>query len=107
MPSLKANTGIRFSPLLTEAACADAKAVMQMFAIATVPEGLTSEEAAARLEKHGPNEVAQEKPRGWLWRLGQACRNPLVVLLSALAILSFATGDLRAGIVMVLMVILG
>src|SRR5262249_37026240 len=33
--------------------------------------------------------------------------NPLVILLTLLAILSFATGDARAGTVMLLMVILG
>ena len=34
-------------------------------------------------------------------------RNPLVILLSALAAISFATGDVRAGTVMCLMVVLG
>ena len=36
-----------------------------------------------------------------------ATRNPLVILLSVLATISFATGDARAGTVMTLMVILG
>jgi Mg2+-importing ATPase len=36
-----------------------------------------------------------------------ATRNPLVILLIVLAIISFATGDARAGTVMSLMVILG
>ncbi len=105
MASAKSTAGIRFSPLLGEAARKDAADVWQM--TATPAEGLSSDEAAARLEKHGPNEIAQEKPRSWLWRLGQACKNPLVILLSALATVSFATGDMRAGVVMSLMVVLG
>ncbi|MFO1475939.1 MAG: magnesium-translocating P-type ATPase [Verrucomicrobiota bacterium] len=69
--------------------------------------GLTDEEAAARLEEYGPNEVAREKHHGWMERLYAAARNPLVILLTVLAILSFATGDARAGTVMILMVVLG
>ena len=55
--------------------------------------------------------MALRKPgriyRGWLWQLLTATRNPLVILLIGLAIISFATGDARAGTVMSLMVTLG
>lgn len=70
-------------------------------------DGLTDAAAAARLAAVGPNEVAQEKHHGWLERFWIAARNPLVILLSLLAMVSFATGDFRAGSVMVLMVVLG
>jgi Mg2+-importing ATPase len=69
--------------------------------------GLNEAEAAARLDQYGLNEVAREKKHGWLGRLYIAARNPLVILLTVLATLSFATGDARAGIVMLLMVVLG
>jgi Mg2+-importing ATPase len=69
--------------------------------------GLTEEEACERLEVFGPNEVAQERKHGWLERLWLASRNPLVILLTLLAVVSFATGDFRAGTVMMLMVVLG
>ena len=69
--------------------------------------GLTAAAAAERLERYGPNEVAQERGHGWLERLWVAARNPLVILLTVLAIVSFATGDARAGTVMLLMVFLG
>ncbi|HEY5909604.1 MAG TPA: magnesium-translocating P-type ATPase [Verrucomicrobiae bacterium] len=69
--------------------------------------GLTEEEAGVRLEQHGPNEVAREKKQGWIERLYFAARNPLVILLTVLAIVSFATGDPGAGSVMLLMVVLG
>jgi Mg2+-importing ATPase len=75
--------------------------------LGTLPAGLSDEEAAARLEKYGPNEVAREKQESWLQRLYIASRNPLVILLTVLATLSYATGDFRAGSVMMLMVVLG
>jgi Mg2+-importing ATPase len=53
------------------------------------------------------NEVAQEIHHGWPWRLMLTLRNPLVILLATLATISFATGDMRAGTVMCLMVVLG
>jgi Mg2+-importing ATPase len=71
------------------------------------PNGLSEEQAAERLETHGPNEVAQERHHGWLERLWLAARNPLVILLTLLATISFATADFRAGTVMLLMVVLG
>jgi Mg2+-importing ATPase len=51
--------------------------------------------------------VVAEKQRGWLWRLFTAARNLLVILLTVLATISFATGDYRAGTVILLMVVLG
>jgi len=54
----------------------------------------------------GPNEVAQERPRGWFIRLLIILRNPLVILLAVLSSISYATGDMRAGTVMACMVLL-
>ncbi len=73
----------------------------------TSGNGLSEEEAAARLEQYGPNEIGREKALGWIGRLYVAARNPLVILLTVLAIVAFATEDVRAGSVMVLMVVLG
>ena len=104
MAAVKTNHAIRFSPALAEAAGKDGSEVLQ--SVNTPAEGFSSNEAAARREKYGSYEVTLEKQHGWLWRLGSACKNPLVILLSALAIIAYATGDVRAGTVMVLMVIL-
>ena len=68
---------------------------------------MSEEEAERRLDQYGPNEVAEERARTWVHRLFTASRNPLVILLTVLATVSYATGDLRAGTVMFLMVILG
>jgi Mg2+-importing ATPase len=71
--------------------------------------GLTEEEAAARWEKYGPNEVAREKRHDWFERLIVAVRNPLVILLTILAIISFVApqGDAITGVIMLAMVVLG
>ena len=58
----------------------------------TSPAGLSEEEAATRLEQYGPNEVGQEKKHDWMWRLWVAVRNPLVILLTVLAISDFCHG---------------
>ena len=57
--------------------------------LGTSLSGLSEEEASARLEKYGLNEVAHEKQQSWLYRLYIAARNPLVILLTILAIISF------------------
>ncbi len=99
----------RVSDAVRDAATKDAAEVLQQ--LGTSPTGLTGEEAAARLAQHGPNEVAQEKRHDWLDRLRIAAINPLVILLTILAILTFATAestsDYIGGVVMVVMVLLG
>ena len=105
MPDLTSSNNQRGADLAREAATQECAEVLQM--LGTASTGLTEAEAAARLEQYGPNEVAKEKHEGWLQRLYIAVRNPLVILLTVLAVLSFATGDLRAGSVMLLMVFLG
>ncbi|MGB7768127.1 MAG: magnesium-translocating P-type ATPase, partial [Verrucomicrobiia bacterium] len=108
MASLK-NPNTRPGPdVLQEAAVQEATATLQR--LNTSLSGLSEEEAAARLEQYGPNEVAQEKQHGWLRRLWIASRNPLVILLMILAIFTFATAgdasDYVGGFVMVAMVLL-
>src|SRR5882724_5707952 len=103
--AVKKTPGMQLSSLLSEAVRVEAAEVLRL--MDTSVQGLSSEEAARRLEQYGPNEVAHEKKQSWIQRLYIAARNPLVILLTVLAILSFATGDFRAGTVMLLMVILG
>ena len=105
MPASTGATNQRSTDLAHEAAMKEASEVLQ--SLGTTNAGLSEEEAARRLEEFGPNEVGREKHEGMLQRLYIAARNPLVILLTILAILSFATGDYRAGTVMLLMVVLG
>ena len=75
------------------------------------PEGLTEAVAEERLAKAGPNEVSTEKRHNWATRLFHAVRNPLVILLTVLAVISFSTAqetsDFLGAWLMVSMVILG
>jgi Mg2+-importing ATPase len=116
MPAQKPPNQHRVSELVHEAALKEPAEVQEM--LETTLAGLTEEEAAARLETYGPNEVAREKKQNWLQRLYIAARNPLVILLTVLAIASFATywhdppdkrdiSEVYAGILMLIMVALG
>ena len=77
----------------------------------TSADGLADEEAQRRLEEFGPNVVTHEDRFTRLKLFVRACLNPLVILLSVLAIVSFATAedtsDIVGGSLMVIMVVLG
>jgi Mg2+-importing ATPase len=96
---------IHVSPLLVESAALDMAGVFRK--LETTPQGLTADEAGRRLDEHGPNTLTEERRFAQLKLLGKSLVNPLVILLSLLATLSFLTGDARAGIVMIVMVVLG
>ncbi len=70
-------------------------------------DGLTQGEADSRLKQYGLNEIAREKRQSALMRLLSNIKNPLVLLLTALGVLSYLTGDVRATVVIFVMVILG
>src|SRR5215471_18823014 len=109
MQPLKGPNNQRASDQAREVATKEAAEVLQT--LGTGPAGLTEAEAATRLEQYGPNAVAREKQHGWLQRFYLAARNPLVILLTVLAILTFATADSKSdvlgGCVMLGMVVLG
>ena len=95
---------IRVSPAVLDAAAKEGDDLLHL--LRTAPGGLTQAEAEERARTSGPNEVAQERRRGWFIRLLIILRNPLVILLATLSSISFATGDARAGSVMAGMVVL-
>jgi P-type Mg2+ transporter len=96
---------IQVSRIVVDSIALDAAGVYAR--LKTRAEGLTSEEASARLEEHGPNVLAKDARTGLGKLLWHAVLNPLVILLAVLATVSFATGDARAGIMMSLMIGLG
>src|SRR5208337_4359413 len=106
MPDRKNATNQKAVDLVHEAAMQEASIVLQE--LGTSVAGLSEAEAALRLEQCGPNEVAHERQQNWLYRLYIAARNPLVILLTVLAIVTFATAqsssDDVGGVVMLAMV---
>lgn len=100
-----ASRSIRPSPLLLAAAAADPAEALKL--VESSLAGLSEEEASRRLAQHGPNVVAKDERYGRLRLLQRTILNPLVLLLSALAATSIATGDLVSAAVMAVMIVLG
>ncbi|MGE5221003.1 MAG: magnesium-translocating P-type ATPase [Omnitrophica WOR_2 bacterium] len=105
LPDFNRTGGIRISQELINSARAGVPAVLEQ--LQSCPQGLSQEEAEERLERYGANEVAREKKISPLGRLWDNVKNPLVILLLLLAVVSYLTGDLRATIVIGSMVLLG
>ena len=96
---------IKISELLGQSARQDASVTLQK--LNTTASGLASQEAGVRLEQYGYNEVAKEKHVSWLMRLWDNVKNPLVILLSVLGVVSYVTGDIPGTIIIFMMVLLG
>jgi len=97
-------TPIRLFSDLSEAAQADVATTLERLQSST--EGLSWKEAQRRLELFGPNELASQKPPPWPVVLWGALRHPFNGVLAVLAVVSFATGDLKATVVMLSMIVL-
>jgi P-type Mg2+ transporter len=69
--------------------------------------GLSTAEANSRAKQYGLNEIARAKRKSPLKRLLENVRNPLVILLGLLGVVAYLTGDLRATVVILVMVFLG
>jgi Mg2+-importing ATPase len=70
------------------------------------PGGLTDAQAQAVRERVGLNEVQHEKPLPWWLHLWQSYKTPFSLLLTVLAVVSYYTEDMKAAIVISLMVVL-
>jgi P-type Mg2+ transporter len=95
---------IHASALLVEMATVDMPSVFARLNASA--EGLTLQEVQARLLRYGQNALARDQHVRIATLLGHALRNPLVVLLAALAAVSAVSGDIRAAMLMLVMVTL-
>jgi P-type Mg2+ transporter len=68
--------------------------------------GLELSQVEALRAEFGPNEVARRRKLGFLAELAHRCKNPLVIQLLVIAIVSYAMGDVRASAVVGVMVLL-
>lgn len=72
----------------------------------TSERGLTPDEAARRLEEHGPNQLQEKKKKpAWLIFLGQF-KDFMIVILAAAAVISGIVGDLADTIIILVIVLL-
>jgi P-type Mg2+ transporter len=105
----RADGTIQVTPRLTRIAAAEPSDVFAE--LRTGEKGLSGAEAQRRLIECGPNEVGGEQRFTRLRLLIKACVNPLVILLSVLATITFATAqsrsDIAGGMLMLIMVVLG
>lgn len=67
--------------------------------------GLSNQEAKKRLEEFGLNEVAAQKPVSWYQLVFQAFKDPFIYVLTLLLVVSAATKDFEASIVMAMMIL--
>ena len=72
----------------------------------TSPNGLEAAEAQARLASVGPNVITREGRPSVLRELWGRAKNPLNALFLSLATVSYFLGDIRAAIVIAIMVVL-
>ncbi len=75
--------------------------------LGTSSDGLREEEALLRLQRHGPNQVLAGRPRLAAFRILDNLRNPLIILLMVLGVISYLTGDIRATVMIGVMLVLG
>jgi Ca2+-transporting ATPase len=68
--------------------------------------GLTVAEAAARLSQYGPNEITSEKPPS-VWAVAlQQLRDPMNIMLVAVAVVSLVIGEVPTALVVAALVVL-
>lgn len=103
--SLNTEKEVTFSAELLEMASAETDAVLKQ--LKTQLTGLNEVEARSRIKQYGLNEIAREKRQSVMMHLLNNLKNPLVILLSVLAVISYLTGDIRATVVISVMVLLG
>jgi Mg2+-importing ATPase len=74
--------------------------------LATRPAGLDADEVEVRLREHGPNVLVNQARKGTVADLVGRLRDPLVVILLVICAVSFATGDLASGCIVVGMILI-
>jgi Mg2+-importing ATPase len=98
------DTDIVLSDEILGVSRADNEAIWAL--LRTSPEGLDANEAEARLASVGPNLIAREAHPSVAQELWGRAKNPLNALLLSLATVSYFLGDVRAAVVIAIMVIL-
>jgi Mg2+-importing ATPase len=95
------------SGCMPQIAAAREEAAVVLASLGSTAAGLTTAAAARQRGLHGPNSVAEHRRSGAVRLLGRAIMNPLVLLLGALAGLSFLGGDPAAGGMMLVLLGIG
>jgi len=94
--------GLPGMDLITDAAVRSTQDLL--VSLVATPEGLDRVKALVRRARDGFNEIASERPPRWYVQLLAAFHTPFTYLLLILAVISFLTDDLKATIVISVMV---
>lgn len=81
------------------AAASRAEAGEVLSSLASSPQGLSEAHAHTLRKRLGSNEVRHDQPPPWWVHLWQCYRNPFNLLLTALALISWITEDMKASLV--------
>jgi Mg2+-importing ATPase len=101
-PRRRGDEPVSKPPLVVEEATSEISDLLLF--LRTSPDGLNKVEAAVRRGVSGLNEVAHERVPRWYVQLIHSFHNPFIYLLIALAVVSFLTGDLKATVIVAVMV---
>lgn len=104
MPEKSSHTIAATWPVLVGAARSDPASLPEQFK--TSNRGLSRVEASRRLAKYGLNQIAVEKKLSLLQRLISYFKDPLVLLLVGLGIVSFLTRDFKTAVIVTVMMLL-
>lgn len=74
-------------------------------AFETSPQGLDDADAAARLDRHGPNRLPQARARSWYARLAGHIHNALIYVMIAASLITFFMDHVVDSIVIALVVV--
>ncbi len=102
LPARRAGTSDRPNLRVVEEASQDLGDVL--LSLNTSLAGLLKVTAAERRGQYGLNEVAHERAPRWYAQLIHSFHNPFIYLLTALAVVSFLTEDLKATVIIAVMV---
>ena len=95
--------GYPSSSEIIKIASVDAEEVLKL--LHTTSQGLTTSEAHKHLIKYGLNEVTKEKRQHWLTMLFKTFKDPLIIMLLFIGIISFYTKDIPATVVIVIIML--
>src|SRR3984957_63211 len=72
----------------------------------SLQQGLTKEQNKNLLSRYGLNEITHEKRKPWVIRLFITFKNPLIILLFVIAVISLGTGDVPTACIVSVMILI-
>lgn len=68
--------------------------------------GLSAEEIEDRIQRYGKNSIARQKTVEWYWLLISNFKNPFILVLLVIGIVSYLSNDIKGSVVVAIMILL-